>query len=116
MTTGQQLALDGQDAALAAAVVAHHNHLDTIAAAIQTWANYTHANRTAFSADDVRADLPPETVAWIDLHHRAWSALWARARQTGHIEAVGYTTATRRQRHGNPNRLWRGTTKGNPNA
>lgn len=109
MTTGQQLALDGQDAALAAAIVGHNTHTTDIWNAICQRANYTANTRTAFSADDIRAELPPETVAWIDTHHQAWSALWARARQTERIQAVGWTDTKRKQRHGNPNRLWRGT-------
>ena len=109
MTTGHQLAIDGQDSALAAAIVGHHNHLTTAHHTITQWANYSARRRTAFSADDVRADLPPETVAWIDTHHQAWSALWAQARRTNLIHAVGWTNTKRRQRHGNPNRLWRGT-------
>lgn len=116
MSTGQQLALDGQNDALAAATVAHSVALFDIWEAIVERATYSANARTAFSADDVRGDLPPETVAWIDTHHRAWSALWAQARRAELIHTVGWTDSTRRQRHGNPNRLWRGTRKGETNA
>ena len=109
LVTGEQLALDGQDAAFAAAVVGHHVHVLVAAKVIESWAADSVRTGNTFSADDVRATLPPETVAWIDTHHQAWSALWAQARRTNLIHAVGWTNTKRRQRHGNPNRLWRGT-------
>jgi hypothetical protein len=109
MTVGEQLAFEGQEAALTAAVVGYNTHVGDIWNAICERAAHSAEARTAFSADDIRAELTPETVAWIDTHHRAWSALWARARRDERIEAVGWTDTKRRQRHGNPNRLWRGT-------
>lgn len=71
-SVGEQLRLDGQDAALAAATVGHHDHPNHIETAL---------------TELIRSG-----------HHA----------RRGHIHHVGWCSPTRRTRHNNPNRTWKG--------
>ena len=64
-SAGEQLRLDGQDAALAAATVGHHDHPNRIETAL------TELIRSGreFSADHVRDLVPPETRDWMTDHY-----------------------------------------------
>lgn len=105
MTTGYQLAIDGQDAALAAATMAHSTATNELWDALHLWAFYG----CTFSAEDLRAELSPELNAWIDRNHHAWSSIWGQASRAKLIEQVGWVPTVRKLRHGNPNRMWKGT-------
>ena len=76
-TAGEQLRLDGQDAALAAATVGHHDH-------------------------------PNRIEAWMTDHYNVLPALIGHHARRGHIHHVGWCSPTRRTRHNNPNRTWKG--------
>ena len=105
-SAGEQLRLDGQDAALAAATVGHHDHPNHIETAL------TELIRSGreFSADHVRDLVPPETRDWMTDHYNVLPALFGQHARRGHIHHVGWCSPTRRTRHNNPNRTWKGTT------
>ena len=82
MTAGQELARQGQDDALAAATVAHLHHLDEV----RWWFDRLIEDTTGepgrwdgrgFTAEDVRENLLPETVAWLDRHPNLLPAFFA---------------------------------------
>ena len=108
MTTGEQLRLDGQDATLAAATVGHHNHPAHIEAALTTLI----ASGREFSADHVRDLVPAETRDWMTDHYNVLSSLFGQASRDKRIEHTGWCPPARKERHANPNRVWRGV----PNA
>lgn len=107
MTTGQQLKRDGQDAALAAATVPHHDHGSIVADALDR----TIATGDYFTADDVREKLPKATAGWLETHGNVLAALIAARARTGHSTAHGWQQTTRARRKTNPNRIWKGTHK-----
>lgn len=115
-SAGEQLRLDGQDAALAAATVGHHDHPNRIETAL------TELIRSGreFSADDVREALPPETQAWLKLksigpngkvrtNGNVLSSLIGAHSALNHITFTGrWEKPRRKERHANPNRVWKG--------
>jgi hypothetical protein len=119
MTTGQQLAIDGQDTTLAAAVAGHIRHLDVVREHFEALIYYTrkypsvlvreYLGRSGFTAEDVRTNLPPETCAWLDLHPNLLPAMFGAASRTNRIRAIGWTKPTRPSRHGSVIRIWKGT-------
>lgn len=102
MPTGEQLAIDGVEANLAAATAIHRTYRDHAEAVLARFARA----ETTFTADDVR-DLIP---AGVEPHsHNVLPSLinvWARR---GAIQAVGWVRSTRPTRHASVNRVWRGT-------
>lgn len=102
---GVQLALDGQNTALAAATVGYHQHPKIIDQALTELVK----SGREFSADHVRAQVPPETVAFMDTHPNVLPALFGQASRSGRITQVGWCKPSRRTRHSNPNRTWTGT-------
>lgn len=111
MTTGQQLALDGQDSALAAATVAHLHHLEDVRGAFQWWTTETANTRFSFTSEDVRRVCDRDTIEWLDRHPNVLPALFGGASRAKRIHAIGWATPQRPSRHGNAIRLWRGTTR-----
>lgn len=103
MTTGEQLAFDGIAANLAAATAPHRltyrEHVDAILS------EFSRRERE-FTAEDVRKRVPdgvePHSYNVLPSLIRVWS-------RRGAIEAVGWVAATRPERHGSVNRVWRGT-------
>lgn len=61
------------------------------------------ATGNEFSANDLRAHIPPGT------NTAAIGARFAHARRRGVIQATGYTTSTDPGTHAHPVRTWRGT-------
>lgn len=60
-----------------------------------------------FTADDVRADCTPETVAWMDGNGRnVIGSLFAHASATGLIHQIARTQPARTTRRGNRNGVW----------
>lgn len=85
------------------AVVAHDNLHHAFGRAIAKSA------RTGwhFTADDVRADCTPETVAWMDGAGRnVIGSLFAHASATGLIHQIARTQPARTTRRGNRNGVW----------
>lgn len=102
-TIGEQLALDGIEANLAAATAPHRvTYRDHVEAIIAEFSR----QRREFSAEDVR-ELIPEGV---EPHsHNVLPSLIRVWAQRGAIEHAGWVAATRPSRHGSVNRVWRGT-------
>lgn len=104
-SAGEQLRLDGQDAALAAATVGHHDHPNRIETAL------TELIRSGreFSADHVRDAVPPETRDWLRAGNgNVLSSIIGNASRRGHIDQTGWCQPARKERHSNPNRVWKG--------
>lgn len=113
MSTGHQLAIDGQGDALAAATLAHLNHLDVVRYAFDWWIDWTFCHESAhgFTAQSVRDLCDSETVAWLDRHQNLLPAMFGQASRANRIEAIGWAKPTRRSRHGSVTRRWKGTTR-----
>ena len=105
MTTGQELARQGQDDALAAATVAHLHHLDEVRYSFEWWAD----SKQRFTAEDVRSALDNDTIGWLDLHPNVLPAMFGAASRVKRIECIGRQPATRPSRHANEIRIWKGT-------
>ena len=104
-SAGEQLRLDGQDAALAAATVGHHDHPNHIETAL------TELIRSGreFSADHVRDLVPPDTRDWLRAGNgHVLSSIIGNASRRGHIAQTGWCQPARKERHSNPNRVWKG--------
>lgn len=114
MTTGRELARQGQDDTLAAATIAHLHYLDDVRAAFD-WCIEESRGQTAlwgagFTAEDVRwLCLHDDTREWLDEHTNVLPAIFGAASRTNRIHPTGWTTPTRKSRHGNAIRTWRGT-------
>lgn len=107
MTTGEQLKLDGMNAALAATTVGHHDHPNRIRTAIDELIELGQP----FSADHVRDRLPTDTCAWMIDYPNVLPAQFGKYSQSGRIRQIGWCSPARKTRHGNVNRLWiRGNT------
>lgn len=104
MTTGEQLKLEGMTATLAAATVGYHDHPHRIAEALYQLIQ----SGREFSADHVRDRVPPETRAWMIDHPNVLPAQFGMHRRAGVIRQTGWCSPARKQRHGNPNRIWIG--------
>ena len=112
MTTGQELARQGQDDALAAATVAHLRYLDNVRHAFDVWVSVTAkwpSKWGGFTAEDVRTELSPDTREWLDLHPNLLPAMFGAASRVKRIECIGRQPATRPSRHANEIRIWKGT-------
>ena len=113
MATGQELARQGQDDALAAATVAHLHHLDEVRDAFQWWVTWTcgsdnTGDRFGFTSEDVRKVCDDSTISWLDRHPNVLPALFGGASRAKRIHAIGWATPQRPSRHGNAIRLWKG--------
>lgn len=103
MTTGEQLRFDGVAANLAAAAAPHRSsYRDHVEAILAEFSR----QGAKFTAEDVRKRVPtgvePHSCNVLPSLIRLWST-------RGAIEPVGWIAATRPQRHGSVNRVWRGT-------
>lgn len=101
-SAGEQLRLDGQDAALAAATVGHHDHAKRIRAAIDNLIR----SGEPFGADHVRKSVPEDTQAWLLAGHGNVLSTLMRGLRKRNCHKVGTYISPRKERHGDPNPLW----------
>lgn len=115
MITGEQLAIEGQDAALAAAIVAHLSWMERLSYVFNEWVNYTrdHPEIEGFTAEYVRDEMTDrygdEAEKWMRLHPNVLPSLFGRASGGKRIHYIRPVKPKRRERHGNRIGLWKGT-------
>lgn len=102
-SVGEQLAIDGIEANLAAATAPHRvTYRDHVEAILADFSR----QGTEFTAEDVRKLIPDG----VEPHsYNVLPSLIRLFSTRGAIEAVGWVAATRPERHGSVNRVWKGT-------
>ena len=106
LTNGKAAAHHGQNLALINAALTETDAYNDMRGTLDNWIRRSHRTGKHFTAEHIRADMTPETVAYMDTHPNVFPAMIARASQTGRIQPIGRRTTTRRARHGGDNRIW----------
>ncbi|CAM3537901.1 hypothetical protein TSOC111612_01520 [Tsukamurella ocularis] len=85
-------------------MIAEHAHPAIVADRIDRLA----AAGRSFTADDVRRELPTETIAWLGENGSRLGNCFKSAKARGSIRKAGWRNSSRIIRHGNVNTIWEG--------
>jgi hypothetical protein len=85
-------------------VIAEHQHPAIVADRIDRAAS----TGREFTANDIRAQLPDETLAWIDSNRSVFGNCFLSAKSRGTIRRTGWRISDRHQSHNRTVTTWEG--------